>query len=137
MIVAAAIISPAWHLHPTARPKRDKIALRERLRRGLPLLRRATAWYLRWRLSAFLDEGWTAADVLHALVVLADDSRWTYTWRSSEEIRHVPGWVAPPAAPAGPNAAYRTVQAEMERRRQEEAAADAAMLEAWRARRSR
>ncbi|MGR6921261.1 hypothetical protein ACU635_44055 [[Actinomadura] parvosata] len=86
-------ISPTWSLHATARTKRDKIALCERLRRELPLLRRVTAWYLRWLLAPFLDEGWTAADVLHALDVRADDSRWTYTWRSSAEIRHVPGWM--------------------------------------------
>ncbi|TYB71129.1 hypothetical protein FXF51_01465 [Nonomuraea sp. PA05] len=86
-------IPPTWSLHATARTKRDKIALCERLRTELPLLRRVTAWYLRWWLAPFIDEGWTAADVLHALDVRADDSRWTYTWSSSAEIRHVPGWV--------------------------------------------
>ncbi|MEW1842996.1 hypothetical protein AB0392_34080 [Nonomuraea angiospora] len=86
-------IAPTWHLHTTARTKRDKLALCERLRRELPLLRRVTAWYLRWLLSSFIDEGWTAADVLHALDRRADDSAWTYTWQGSDEIRHVPGWV--------------------------------------------
>ncbi|MCF6467295.1 hypothetical protein FAF44_02560 [Nonomuraea sp. MG754425] len=86
-------ISPHWPLHATARTKRDKIALCERLRAEAPILRRVTAWYLRWWLSAFIDEGWTAADVLHALDSRADDSRWTYTWSSVSEIRHVPGWV--------------------------------------------
>jgi hypothetical protein len=197
-------ISPAWHLHATARTKRDKIALCERLRAELPLLRRVTAWYLRWWLAPFLDEGWTTADVLHALDVRADDSRWTYTWRSSAEIRHVPGWVrhrlsawldeegrpvasrsqrraaadatrragqerrrrewaqmaaavgwllAPAGSPsdvaaedlecvasgspaADPGAEYRAVRAEMERRRREKAAAEEALVAAWRARRS-
>ncbi|SEU46749.1 hypothetical protein [Nonomuraea wenchangensis] len=86
-------ISPTWSLHDTARTKRDKIALCERLRAEDPLLRRVTAWYLRWWLAPFIDEGWTAADVLHALNVRPDDSRWTYTWSSASEIRHVPGWV--------------------------------------------
>lgn len=86
-------ISPTWHLHATARAKRDKLALCERLRAELPLLRRVTAWYLRWLLNTFIDDGWTAADVLHALNVRADDSQWTYTWSSAAEIRHVPGWV--------------------------------------------
>ncbi|MEV4078909.1 hypothetical protein AB0J43_01280 [Nonomuraea fuscirosea] len=195
-------ISPAWHLHATARTKRDKLALCERLRAELPLLRRVTAWYLRWWLSTFIDEGWTAADVLHALNVRADDSRWTYTWRSSSEIQHVPGWVrhrlsawlgedgqpvasrsqrraaadarrigeqrarrlewarmraaagwlespSPAGDPAGletvvsrsgpaaePNEEFRRVREELERRRRERAAAEEAMIAAWRARRA-
>ncbi|NRQ34463.1 hypothetical protein HII36_21775 [Nonomuraea sp. NN258] len=86
-------ISPTWKLHQTARTKRDKIALCERLRAEVPVLRRVTAWHLRWLLGVFIDDGWTAADVVHALDVRADDSRWTYTWSSSAEIRHVPGWL--------------------------------------------
>ncbi|MEU5869592.1 hypothetical protein ABZ815_51105 [Nonomuraea sp. NPDC047529] len=86
-------ISPEWSLHTTPGTKRDKVALCERLRAETPVLRRVTAWYLRWWLRTFLDSGWTAADVLHALDVRPDDSRWTYTWSSTAEIRNVPGWV--------------------------------------------
>ncbi|HEX4816022.1 MAG TPA: hypothetical protein VFV66_25030, partial [Nonomuraea sp.] len=49
-------ISPTWHLHATARTKRDKIALCERLRTEAPVLRRLSAWYLRWWLRSFIDE---------------------------------------------------------------------------------
>ncbi|MGW4412104.1 hypothetical protein ACWEJ6_49460, partial [Nonomuraea sp. NPDC004702] len=86
-------ISPHWPLHATPRTKRDKVGLCERLRAEAPVLRRVTAWYLRWWLAPFIDEGWTAADVLHALDVRADDSPWTYTWSSASEIRNVPGWM--------------------------------------------
>ncbi|TDB94835.1 hypothetical protein E1267_42460 [Nonomuraea longispora] len=57
------------------------------------MLRRMTAWYLRWLRRAFLLAGWTPADVLHALDVRSDGSGWTYTWSSADELRHIPGWV--------------------------------------------
>ncbi|MFI6498729.1 hypothetical protein [Nonomuraea typhae] len=52
-----------------------------------------TAWYLRWLLRPFFDAGATVRDVLHGLDVRPDESRWTHTWSSASEIRHVPGWV--------------------------------------------
>ncbi len=52
-----------------------------------------SAWYLRWLLKPFLEAGGTPADVLHALDVRPDDSPWTYTWSSVNELRHIPGWV--------------------------------------------
>ncbi|WP_327591273.1 hypothetical protein OHA25_60075 (plasmid) [Nonomuraea sp. NBC_00507] len=57
------------------------------------MLRLMTAWYLRWLLKPVLEAGATVADVLHALDVREDDSRWTYTWLSTAEIRHPAGWV--------------------------------------------
>lgn len=86
-------ISPTWGLHATPRTKRDRLQLCDRLRHESAPLRRMTAWYLRWLLQPFLDAGWVAADVLHALDVRADGSSWTYTWRGVAELRHVPGWV--------------------------------------------
>ncbi|MEV4364610.1 hypothetical protein [Nonomuraea sp. NPDC049625] len=86
-------ISPTWGLHHTPRTKRDRLAACERLRHEATPFRRMTGWYLRHLLKPFLDAGWTVADVLHALDVRPDDSRWTYTWLSSSELRHVPGWV--------------------------------------------
>ncbi|TDD03846.1 hypothetical protein [Nonomuraea diastatica] len=86
-------ISPTWHLHATPRTKRDRLAACERLRQESPVLRLMTAWYLRWLLKPFLEAGATVADVLHALDVREDDSRWTYTWSSTAEIRHPAGWV--------------------------------------------
>jgi hypothetical protein len=65
----------------------------ERLRRESPVLSLMTPWYLRWLLKPFIDAGATAADVLHGLDVREDDSRWTYTWQSRDEIRHPAGWV--------------------------------------------
>ncbi|MEV6157924.1 helix-turn-helix domain-containing protein [Nonomuraea sp. NPDC052129] len=86
-------ISPTWGLHQSPRTKRDRLAACERLRQESSVLRRMTAWYLRWLLRAFLLAGWTPADVLHALDVRPDDSVWTYTWSSADELRHIPGWV--------------------------------------------
>ncbi|MFI6603736.1 hypothetical protein ACIBHX_46535 [Nonomuraea sp. NPDC050536] len=86
-------ISTGWALHETPGTKRDRLAACERLRRESAALRRMTAWYLRWALREFWAAGATPADVLHALDVRPDDSRWTYTWSSVEELRHVPGWV--------------------------------------------
>ncbi|TMR99593.1 helix-turn-helix domain-containing protein [Nonomuraea basaltis] len=86
-------ISPNWGLHQSPRTKRDRLAACERLRQESGVLRRMTAWYLRWLLRAFLLAGWTPADVLHALDVRPDDSVWTYTWSSADELRHIPGWV--------------------------------------------
>ncbi|MEV0149998.1 MULTISPECIES: hypothetical protein [unclassified Nonomuraea] len=86
-------ISPAWTLHATARTKRDRLWACERLRQECLPLRRMTAWYLRWMLKPLFEAGWTVADVLHALDVRADDSVWAYTWSSTSELRHVPGWV--------------------------------------------
>ncbi|TMR90498.1 hypothetical protein EJK15_54935 [Nonomuraea basaltis] len=86
-------ISPQWGLHQTPRTKRDRLAMCERLRRESPVLGLMTPWYLRWLLKPFIDAGATASDVLHALDVREDDSRWSYTWRSRDEIRHPAGWV--------------------------------------------
>ncbi|WP_336214696.1 hypothetical protein [Nonomuraea sp. LPB2021202275-12-8] len=86
-------ISPPWGLHQSPRNKRDRLAACERLRQESGVLRRMTAWYLRWLLRAFLLAGWTPADVLHALDVRADGSAWTYTWASVDELRHIPGWM--------------------------------------------
>ncbi|MEU6778653.1 helix-turn-helix domain-containing protein [Nonomuraea angiospora] len=86
-------ISPAWALHESPRTKRDRLAACDRLRQESNVLRHMTPWYLRWLLRSFLAAGWTPADVLHALDVRPDDSRWTYTWSSAAELRHIPGWV--------------------------------------------
>ncbi|TDD15478.1 hypothetical protein [Nonomuraea diastatica] len=86
-------ISPTWAMHESPRTKRDRLAACERLRQESGVLRRMTAWYLRWLLKAFLLAGWTVADVLHALDVRSDGSGWTYTWSSADELRHIPGWV--------------------------------------------
>ncbi|SDL76219.1 hypothetical protein SAMN05421874_128131 [Nonomuraea maritima] len=86
-------ISPTWALHESPRTKRDRLATCERLRKESTVLRHMTPWFLRWLLKPFFVAGWTAADVLHALDVRPDDSRWTYTWSSVHEIRHIPGWV--------------------------------------------
>ncbi|MEV0307816.1 hypothetical protein [Nonomuraea fuscirosea] len=86
-------ISPTWGLNESPRTKRDRLATCERLRQESGVLRRMTAWYLRWLLKAFLLAGWTAGDVLHALDVRSDGSGWTYTWSSADELRHIPGWV--------------------------------------------
>ncbi|MGR6915338.1 hypothetical protein ACU635_13930 [[Actinomadura] parvosata] len=86
-------ISPTWGLHQSPRTKRDRLAACERLRQESNVLRRMTPWYLRWLLQPFLVAGWTPADVLHALDVRADGSVWTYTWKSVDELRYIPGWV--------------------------------------------
>ncbi|WP_188194850.1 hypothetical protein [Nonomuraea sp. SYSU D8015] len=86
-------ISPTWGLHATPRTKRDRLAACERLRLESPVLRRMSAWYLRWLLKILFDAGATVADVLHGLDVREDDSHWTYTWSSTSEIRHPAGWV--------------------------------------------
>ncbi|WP_431928778.1 hypothetical protein [Nonomuraea jabiensis] len=86
-------ISPTWALHESPRTKRDRLAACDRLRQESNVLRHMTPWYLRWLLRSFLAAGWTPADVLHALDVRPDDSRWTYTWSSVDELRHIPGWV--------------------------------------------
>ncbi|GAA4959414.1 hypothetical protein HD597_005405 [Nonomuraea thailandensis] len=57
------------------------------------LLRRVTARCLRWLLKPFFAAGATMRDVLPAVDVRPDDSRWTYTWSGTAGIRHVPGWV--------------------------------------------
>ncbi|MGV9383555.1 hypothetical protein ACWDRB_47615 [Nonomuraea sp. NPDC003707] len=192
----ACRISPMWGLHATPGTKRDRLHACERLRGESPVLRRMSAWYLRWLLKPFFDAGATPADVLHGLDVRSDGSAWTYTWSSTNEIRHIPGWVrhrlsawigpdgrvlplrsqhaaasaarrrteqeapawsqavmaeqkglespllepkpsraealAPPPAPAatrsGPNVAYRTARAEMERQQREKQAAIEAAL---------
>ncbi|MFD0476671.1 hypothetical protein ACFQ0B_56900 [Nonomuraea thailandensis] len=49
-----------------------------------------TARSLWWLLKPFFAAGATVRDVLHAVDVRLDDSRWTYTWSSTAEIRHVP-----------------------------------------------
>ncbi|WP_326636379.1 hypothetical protein OIE67_02945 [Nonomuraea fuscirosea] len=82
-----------WPLQATPGSKRDRLEACERLRLEAPVLRRMTASYLRWLLKPFFDAGATVRDVPHGLDVRPDDSRWTYTWSSSEETRHVPGWV--------------------------------------------
>ncbi|GAB2917992.1 hypothetical protein GCM10027203_17110 [Nonomuraea fastidiosa] len=86
-------ISPKWALHESPRTKRDRLAMCERLRHESLVLRHMTPWYLRWLLKPYLLAGWTAADVLHALDVRPDGSPWTYTWKSVNELRHIPGWV--------------------------------------------
>ncbi|MFI7706518.1 hypothetical protein [Nonomuraea sp. NPDC049480] len=86
-------ISPPWGLHQSPRTKRDRLAACERLRQESNVLRHMTPWYLRWLLRPYLVAGWTPADVLHALDVRADGGAWTYTWRSADELRHIPGWV--------------------------------------------
>ncbi|MFC7109225.1 hypothetical protein ACFQQB_57820 [Nonomuraea rubra] len=91
--LAPSRASPTWPLHLKPRTKRERLQACERLRHEAPLLRRMTARYLRWLLKPFFLAGATAHDVLHALDVRPDDSRWTYTWSSTNEIRHVPGWV--------------------------------------------
>ncbi|MGW3353636.1 hypothetical protein ACWDA3_61105 [Nonomuraea rubra] len=91
--LAPSRASPIWPLHAMPRTKRERLQACQRLRRETPLLRRMTARYLRWLLRPFFTAGATPHDVLHALNVRPDDSRWTYTWSSMNEIRHVPGWV--------------------------------------------
>ncbi|MFI6485270.1 hypothetical protein ACIBH1_45680 [Nonomuraea sp. NPDC050663] len=86
-------ISPTWGLHVTPRTKRDMLAAAQRLRTESSTLARLSAWYLRWLLKAFFVAGWTPADVLHALDVKGDDSRWTYTWSTASQLRHLPGWM--------------------------------------------
>src|SRR5690606_33158731 len=86
-------ISPTWALHESPRTKRDRLAACERLRQEAKVLRHMTPWFLRWLLKPLLLAGWTAADVLLALDVRPDDSRWTSTWASADELRHIPGWV--------------------------------------------
>lgn len=80
---------------PAATPGTKRFALQQaqRLREESSVLRRMSSWYVRHLARVFLVAGWTVSDVLHALDHLPDGTAWTYTWKSMDELRHIPGWV--------------------------------------------
>jgi len=86
-----------WARHLPTRTRDQRLALADRLRHDAPPL----AWVgssrrLRWLLRDFLQQGWTAADVLHALDTHPDDGPYAYATSAPGTpggLRNPAGWV--------------------------------------------
>lgn len=86
--------APPWDLHRLARTRAARLALVEQLQAESPPARATgPARRLRHLLRPWLLAGWTGRGLLHALDYRPDGSRWTYTWRSTSELRNPAGWL--------------------------------------------
>jgi len=86
-----------WARHLPTRTRADQLALADRLRQDAPPLTWVgTSKRLRWLLRGFLEAGWTAGDLLHALDTHPDTGPYAYATSAPGTpggLRNPAGWV--------------------------------------------